>query len=233
MTLMNHPGDSFQAHTIRHKPEAAPATILCCPVKGSYHPVTMKCLKEYGRESVVLEELDPDWPEDLKYGMRNAIAQYWTGEKDLIHVDHDMVFIWDNLRDMVNCDSLWCSCPYLAFGQQINAPLGFTKFSAELQRKVDMDKVFYEHDNCVTTDTMIGCYGDWWGFEWHLVGAISALRLFPCTHLNVLNDHSLWGLKAPKGEAVMTIDWHTAEGRAKLASYLREERGWKLEGEPA
>ena len=233
MTIQrSHPGDSAGAHTLRVEPTAVPATILCCPVKGSYHPVTMKCLEVYGKESVVLAELDPDYPTSLRYGMRDAIQTYWTGEKDLIHIDHDMVFTWEHLRDLSNCDRMWCTCPYTAFETTINAPLGFMKFSAKLQTMIDLDEVWAEADACETTDTQIGCYGDWWGIEWHLIGAITNLRLFPCQHRQSLNDHALFGLKPPKGEAVMSIDWHTAGGRAYLVEYLRRDLGWKLPKEP-
>jgi hypothetical protein len=232
MTVQNHPGDSAQAHTIRWKPEPINANILCSPIAGSERPVTMKCLEEYGGESVYINWLEPDDVDSLRYGMFEGIKDFWRGERDLIHIDHDMVFIWDHLRDFVNCQSEWCTSPYSAFGFQINAGLGFMKFSASLQNKVDLNKVRAEADACVDTAQMKGCYGDWWGIEWHLVGAIVEQRIFPCTHNEVMNDHSLWGVKPPDPEPVLNADRHTPEGRASIVQYARETLGWKLEGEP-
>jgi hypothetical protein len=229
--MLPHPGDLD--HSTRAGHEAIPATILCCPIRGQHFPVTITCLQEYGRESVVYRWLDPDSPSQMQYGMRQAIRDFWTGEKDLIHVDHDMVFTWDSLRDLVNCDGDFCTCPSWYDETLITASLGFAKFSKELQQWVDMDHVFMMHDTCWDeADGMKGCYGAWWGFEHHLMEELKNHVEAPCVHKPVLNDHSFFGLHK-KREPVLSIDRETPEGRAAMIKHLREKMGWSLPNEPA
>lgn len=197
-----------------------PATILCCPIRGQYFPVTMACLQYYGMSSVLLNPLNPDDPDDMKYGMMRRIHKLWTGERDLIHIDHDMVFIWDNLRDLVECQSRCCTCMYSAFLHPITAPLGFIKFSAELQRVMDFQDVVDAMFACE------GCQGEWWGLEWHLITEVCKYQDEPCTHGTVLNDHTIYGLgvamhKPKKPE--ISVDLETEEGRTQMIEHFKRK----------
>jgi hypothetical protein len=228
MSRHNHPG--WNAHSTRVQPEPINATILMCPVIGQSHPVTLHCLQQYAYGNYVLEWLNPDNAAEMKYGMRNAISRYWTGERDLIHIDHDMLFTWDNLRDFANCDSAYCTCPYWSFGELITAPLGFTKFSAELQRMMPIDEVFVSADMCedrkVFGEFIQGCYGDWWGFEHHMARALRRFVPEPCVHNQVLNDHSMYGLKKKhQDHPALRADLATDAGREELRAFLKAE-GW-------
>jgi hypothetical protein len=217
-----HPGDSASIHDIRVIPTAVPANILICPIlHDTRFPVTWSCMEMYAKEWIC-RPLDPDDPDSMKYGMRNAIKEWWTGERDLIHIDHDMVFVWENLAQMSNCDSLFCCCPSDWDGVKIEVSLGFSKFSARLQQRLDLRFVFEEHDGCRE------CGGEWWGFEHHLMEWVALFQKHPCQHMQVLNDHPFTGLK---GKPVLNIDLETAEGRAELATHLREKMGWTLDGE--
>jgi hypothetical protein len=220
---MTHPGKI--EHGYREPYVAVPATVLCCPIKGAEHPVTMLCLEQYGRESVYLAWLDPDYPDSLKYGMRDAIRQFWTGEKDLIHVDHDAVFVWENLRDLVNCPGDFCTCPAMSGGKVVTATLAFSKFSAKLQREVNLNVVFAEADTCVDRPGWQGCYGDWWGFEYHLMEKLKRYVGGPCTHLHHLNDHPQYGLETPH-DKLLRVDNSTEEGRQAIIDFLHENKGW-------
>lgn len=217
-----HPGGSDSEHLTRYPPEAIDATILCCPIIGQEFPITMMCLETFGLSSVRLAWLDPDYPPSMKYGMRDAIKQYWRGEKDLVHIDHDMLFTWEHLRDFAACRHDWCTCPYYSFEKFVSAPLGFAKFSPELQRRIDLDTVFATADACKDTEKMVGCYGDWWGFEWHLGNALVAAGYRPCPHRQVMNDHPITGIPAKPDKIMSAVDTATEEGRQAIIDRAHE-----------
>jgi hypothetical protein len=197
-----------------------PANILCCQIAKQQHPVTTRCLDTYAPEWYS-RLLHPDNPAEMKYGMRDAIASFWRGEKDLIHIDHDMVFTWENLRDLVNCDSWFCTCAYMWDGTVVSAGLGFAKFSVELQQVMEIDLAAMSADVCD------GCDGDWWGYEHHLMEEVRKYQDTPCVHGWVLNDHPMHGLR---DEPDLRLDLDTEDGRAELVRHLREQ-GWSLTDE--
>lgn len=221
-----HPGGGDGQH-FRLDPTPIDANILC--TVASVTPVTLKCLEDYGLESVVLRTIDMDNKYDKNNAMFDQIKLYWTGERDLIHIDHDMIFTWDHLRQMSDCKEPWCTCPYYSFGQLVTAPLGFVKFSKELQRKVDIEEIWADWVLCEDTDRMQGCNGEWWGVEWHIFSTLTEMMFHPDTHDLVLNAHIQFEQKGP---AATQVDWRTKEGRAEMVDYLREKMGWSLPNEP-
>jgi hypothetical protein len=223
---MPHPGGSDAQH-FRLEPTPIDANILVSVATVS--PVTLKCLEVYGLESVVLRYIDTEDEYAKNNAMFDNIIEHWTGERDLIHIDHDMLFTWDHLRMMSDCPEMWCACPYFSFGQIVTAPLGFCKFSKELQRRVDIHKIRADWLLCEDTERMVGCNGEWWGVEWHIWSTLVEMMFHCDTHDLVLNAHIQGEYRGP---SVTQVDWRSKEGRAELADYMREKMGWGLPNEP-
>lgn len=193
--MVEHPGGGDSIHQLRVPYEPIPARILFIPLEGDAErfPVTYACLKQYCWDSVL--PIDPlISEEDKKYGMWEQIKEAWTANSDLIHIDHDMVFTWENLRDLVNCDSDWCVCPSISLGIEVDGGLGFVKFGETMQYLIDPQDIDWSLKNCDY------CKGEWWGVEWHIVQTILENGwIRPCVHTPVLNDHPQYGLYGESG----------------------------------
>jgi hypothetical protein len=153
------------------------ATVICTPTV--LNPVTKACLEQYAPYA----SIKPITP-DSKYGMWHHIVQYWNIERPLVHVDHDMVFVYDNLAGLVECPEPWCICPAWSLGEHVTIGLGLVKFSSHLRQSVSCESIRHQMDTCWQ------CHGMWWHVEHHIGHAFLAAGFKPHQHEDVLHDHT-------------------------------------------
>lgn len=105
--------------------------IICGYANDGLRPETRESLEKFA-PGVELLDFSGD---DFAYW--NAIKERWTGEEDLVTIEQDMVITEDTIPSFEKCDRLWCSFGYetVPYAGRVNACLGCTKFSAELQRQ--------------------------------------------------------------------------------------------------
>lgn len=82
------------------------------------------------------------------YEYGKAIANHWTGESDLITIEHDNEITADVISSFANCSCFWCSYSYYVFPKMVQQEtaigLGCTKFSARLQQLIDPSEFLCE-----------------------------------------------------------------------------------------
>jgi hypothetical protein len=98
----------------------------------------------------------------------------WTGEADLVNVEHDIIIHEDVMPQFEACDSLWCVFPY-PFTARIayTRAMGCTKYSAELQRFVTREEIDrMREDECQMQLALLCVPECAEGFCWHRLDAL-------------------------------------------------------------
>jgi hypothetical protein len=138
------------------------------------------------------------------------IRARWTGEQDLVTIEHDIVIGPGTVASLEECDRDWCAWAYDIFGckRLINA-LGCTKFSAALQRAVPLDRVAALFSHCAH------CHGEgcWWHLDNYLAAALQAAGFAPHVHGDVphLHDYGAPGA-IPLCEGIMSVfSWEAGQ----------------------
>lgn len=153
------------------------AAVICTPT--ALNPVTAACLAQYAPGA----DIRPITPAD-KYGMWEHLAEYWDDPRPLIHADHDMVFVYDNLAGLADCSIPWCICPAWSLGVHVTMGLGLVKFTAAIRAAVPAAQIRAAMDACPQ------CHGMWWHVEHHIAGAFLGAGFVPHQHEDVLHDHT-------------------------------------------
>lgn len=102
--------------------------VLCCYT--TLHPKTAASLPPAAH--LVDVSGDP-------YGYWHEIDARWSGESDLLVVEHDIELHAGVIPGVARCSSGWCTYPYRGrpdHGNIETMALGCTRFSAALQRRV-------------------------------------------------------------------------------------------------
>jgi hypothetical protein len=153
------------------------AVVVCTPTV--LNPVTAACLEQYAPHAAIRHIRPAD-----KYGMWQHLADHWDNPKPLVHVDHDMVFVYDNLASLADCTEDWCVCPAWSLGAYVTLGLGLVKFSPALRARVTMGMVREAMDACEQ------CHGMWWHVEHHLGMLLIDAGYTRHQHEDVLHDHT-------------------------------------------
>jgi hypothetical protein len=115
-----------------------------------------------------------------------AIRERWTGEQDLVVIEHDIEIGPGTVASLEGCGEDWCVFAYDIFGckRLVNA-LGCTKFSAALQRAVPPDDVAALFSHCGH------CHGEgcWWHLDNYLAIALGNAGFTPHVHGDVAHLH--------------------------------------------
>lgn len=77
-----------------------------------------------------------------EFGYRDAIADRWTGDEDLVLIEHDIEISDDVLPSFEGCDGPWCTFAYqhMTLDNWLDRGLGCVRFSAALQRAIPFGK---------------------------------------------------------------------------------------------
>ena len=108
---------------------------------------------EWPQARALLAEHAPDaelvytGPDDLGYW--RAIAERWTGERDLVVIEQDIGIHAGVVPGFAACGEPWCGFPHIMRPEHPARAkdLGCVRFSAELQRRVPMDVIVKHHMN--------------------------------------------------------------------------------------
>jgi len=109
--------------------------VLCC-YSGLYD-ATREALERYAPDAEFVDTSGDD------YAYWRALMGRWTGEDDLLIVEHDIEIHETVIPQMEACPEPWCTFPYRLWRPDAwcyNA-LGCTKFSAALQREVSPEEI--------------------------------------------------------------------------------------------
>ena len=109
--------------------------VLCA--YSNLRPRTRKALEQYAPQADFVDVSG----DDLAYW--RAICERWTGEDDLLVVEHDIEIHDQVIPEFEACGEPWCSFAYKLWEPDVwcyNA-LGCTKFSAALQREVSTGEI--------------------------------------------------------------------------------------------
>lgn len=101
-------------------------------------PRTAESVKRFAPEA----GLEPEWIDTSasQQVYADELEKRWTGDEDIILIEHDKEIFGVTLPEMLACDAPWCTCPYWLFPEPHTTlclgGFGCTKFSAEIQRRV-------------------------------------------------------------------------------------------------
>ncbi len=177
------------------------ARVLFCTT--SPHPDAVAAVEAYAPQA---ERLDVTGD---NYAYWNAIAERWTGERDLIIVEQDIEIGPDTVATMEQCAQDWCCYAYPIFRTKVRlrVGLGCVKISAAAQRRMPVAKIAEGFETCAA------CRGK--GCWWHLDGRIAAMLkkadFFPHVHGDVTHHHD-YDTGMVEGAEGKPVEWFFEEG---------------------
>jgi hypothetical protein len=123
--------------------------IVLAPYSELRHPEAHSALLSHAPQAIAVDT------SATVYDYWNALSQRWTGEDDLLVIEHDIEITFDTIPSFANCSQPWCTywyhwCPAM----RVMDSLGCTRFSAALQKAVPMPAIqvaWYEIDAVVST----------------------------------------------------------------------------------
>jgi hypothetical protein len=185
LPLLDRPGcdpDSIEYRNgliiLRRKPRPV---ILCCYT--DLHPATRRALERHAPDAELVDVSG----DDTAYWA--AIAERWTGERDLVIVEQDNEITADVIPSFMACGEPWCTYSYPIYRTKVTLRqgLGCTKISAEAQRLAPAAEIAEWFTQCDY------CHGG--GCWWHLDGRIAEVfrkghHLDPHVHGEVTHHHA-------------------------------------------
>lgn len=139
-------------------------TILCAYT--DLRPETKQALDPWGPEYVdVSSSPQAYW---------SAVRDRWTGERDLVIIEHDVVVHDQVMPEFAQCDRLWCTFPYpCAQGGQFETGAGCARYSKYLQRFIPASEIEEKAVHWVYCDCPPECSPGicWHHMDAYLVGA--------------------------------------------------------------
>ena len=132
-------------------------TRVLCPYT-TLHRATVSSLATHAPSAELIDVSGSD------FDYFAAVLERWTGDVDLIIVEHDQEIHGDVLPSFAACRRPWCVFPYdhMSMGNLLDSGLGCVRFTAELQQAVPFAALL---------DTEAPVPGSWR----HLDGQIAAL----------------------------------------------------------
>lgn len=111
--------------------------IICGYADDGLRPETRASILRYAPDTEFLDFTGDD------FAYWKAIKERWTGKEGLVVIEQDMVITEEIISSFRSCDKDWCSFGYTAAPHhgRVTACLGCTKFSAALQRELDLSTV--------------------------------------------------------------------------------------------
>ena len=116
--------------------------MLCCT--AGPHPEAVKALAACAPHAEVVDVSGDN------YGYWREIRARWTGERDLIIIEQDVVAEAGTVASLEGCPQDWCAFEYAIFGSEmrLKVGLGCVKISAAAQLKVPAGDVAGSFTSC-------------------------------------------------------------------------------------
>jgi hypothetical protein len=165
---------------------------ICCFYSDTVHANTAAAIAKYAPQT---EYVDVSG-DTLNYG--RAILERWTGEDDLVIIEHDIEINDDVISTFDSCPSPWCTYGYDIFAPPYtvlcNFGIGCVKISAQLQRDLDFNQlVLKEPCRCHRI------HQHWWEIDSRLVYVVTSdMDIQLCDHGKVGHLHPYFPV-APTG----------------------------------
>jgi hypothetical protein len=163
--------------------------ILCCYT--NLHPATAAALARWAPDA---EFVDVSATAGT---YSRTLLEHWTGEDDLVTVEHDIEIHAGVIPAFESCGEPWCTFGYYIFPEPhrgiCNYGLGCAKFSAQMQRDIDFSRVL--------TEECPACHFrhiGWQGIDNRLRALAGERGLSPHVHGEVAHHH----VYRPRPEAV-------------------------------
>jgi len=177
------------------------ARVLCCTV--SPHEQAMAALGDYAPQAEVLDVTGDN------YAYWNAIAERWTGERDLIIVEQDIEIGPDTITTMESCKQDWCCYAYPIFRTKVRlrVGLGCVKISAAAQRRIPVKNIAEGFESCAQCRGK-GC---WWHLDGRVAHMLKRAGYFPHVHGDVTHHHDYETGMTEDAEGGVPVAWHHEE----------------------
>jgi hypothetical protein len=126
--------------------------VLCCYT--FIEPATVESLRQYASGAEFIGVVG-----DL-YGTWREIEKRWTGDEDLVIIDHDIEIHPDVLPQFRECPEEWCFFGFQAMspGYILEEGFGCCRFRAELQRQVSVNEILAVPASCWECKGIPGCH---------------------------------------------------------------------------
>lgn len=188
-------------------------SILCAPVEGGLRDETAQCLAAVPAAEIVwLERGD-------RYAYWAVIRERWQAAEDLLIIEQDMVFTPAMVDAVITCPQDWCCHGYLISTTRTTGCLGFTKFSAEVQRLLKPEILESAMRQCTL------CHGEYWHLDFHITETARVAGFWAHDHGDITHLHEY----QPAAKLMEVGDRTSAEFRRDITGYLKSQ-GWQGPG---
>lgn len=141
--------------------------IIC--LYNQLHPLTVKAIEAHAPQTEFIDTSGSD------FAYWEAIAAHWTGEDDLMLIEHDVEIHAQTVPQFEECENLWCHFSYPYRGGVTVMATGCTRYRAELQRKVSTADILAE-------PSYRGIPGHWEYMDATIGNAFAKKGIGICTH---------------------------------------------------
>lgn len=154
---------------------------------------------------------------DLSYdphlGYWQEIAKRWTGEEDLMIVEHDVLIHGGTVESFQSCREPWCLYGYRIFRTQVRCTMGLgcVRFTAECQQQTSPAEIAEAFSTCPT------CHGAgcWYHLDSRIAEVLLSVGLKPHDHGDVyhLHDYSRDEFGEPLPPEGKAVEWWSEDTR--------------------
>ena len=133
------------------------------------HPLTVQAIERHAPQTEFVDTSGSD------FAYWEAIAKRWTGEEDLMLIEHDVEIHAQVVPQFTACPEWWCHFPYPYRGGLTAMATGCTRYRAELQRMVSTSDILAEK-------SYRGKPGHWEYMDVTMANAFARKNLEVCDH---------------------------------------------------
>ena len=152
--------------------------VLCCYT--DIHPATKQSLEIYAPQAELVDVTND------RFAYWRSIAQRW--QDGLITIEQDIEISPGTISELENCPEDWCTFRYRIFTLLLNAGLGCTKFSANMQEKVSWQDIAAEFLDCYWCDD--NAHGCWHLLDLSIKAALRHKGFTPHLHDEIVHHHN-------------------------------------------
>lgn len=163
------------------------------------HPKTLESLTAYAPNAELVET-----PKGDPYAYVRELESRWTGDEDLVVVEHDKEITADTLPTFESCRLPWCIFDYYIYPEPqrrlARVGLGCARFTAACQRIVTVTE-WMQPDSPEWKECYL-CHGKgcWRYMDSRIASALEAEWLSPHVHGLVAHHHDYTGVKLSEAE---------------------------------
>lgn len=141
--------------------------ILC--LYNQVHPLTRAAIARYAPQTEYIDTSGSD------FAYWEAIRDHWTGEEDLMLIEHDVEIHAQVIPQFEACENIWCHFPYPYRGGVTSMATGCTRYRKELQQMVTPEEILAE-------PSYRGIPGHWEYMDCTMANAFARKNVGVCNH---------------------------------------------------